>query len=147
MACVTDLGRDSTRAWTPVHVNERIDHRTQLRVRRFVGRDRRAIERRIAALDREWDIDRVVVTLYALGNGIARERALAGRFGWKTLSRLQNLVLLGYLAIGWAPPITLLRSLGFRTKSEIEVEKRALERILEGRHGALESKRSYETQH
>jgi hypothetical protein len=134
---ITDLGRDRIRAWSPVHVNERIDHETQARVRRFVGRDRSEILQRIERLDREWDIDRAFMALFAVANGIAREQSLRGRRGWKTIARIQNAFLLGYATIGWAPPTSVLRRIGFRTRNEIDVEKRALESILEGRHGGL----------
>jgi hypothetical protein len=134
---ITDLSRrDRVRAWSPVRVNERIDHETQARVRRFVGRDRSEILRRIEMLDREWDIDRAVMALHATMSSFARERGIRGSRVWRTLARVNDWFLVSYAVAGWAPPIAVLRRLGCRTCHEIDVEKQALESILEGRHGA-----------
>jgi hypothetical protein len=42
--------------------------------------------------------------------------------------------LLQHAVQGWCPPVPVLRRLGFRTQTEIEDERHALERHLE-RHG------------
>ncbi len=51
---------DRVRRATSPAVNDEIDRRTQQNIRHFSGLDRQDILRRIDALEREWDIERVL---------------------------------------------------------------------------------------
>ena len=116
-------------ASTAPHVNAKILDQTRASIARF-GADRAAIARRLAELDREWDIDRVTMlsaTLAAfatLALGLWRGRRwFAG-----------GLMLLGAsplapTAIGQCPSLPLYRRLGFRTRDEIDWERYALKAL------------------
>jgi sirohydrochlorin ferrochelatase len=113
---------------TPEHVNERIRRETGDRVVRAAG-DERRIERRLAALDHEWDVERTLQTNFSLvtlaGLTLA---ALAGR-RWLVLPFVTTGFLLQHALQGWCPPVPVLRRLGVRTSAEIEQERYALKAL------------------
>ena len=112
-------------------VNERILQETQKNVERFCGSDRETLARRLDELDREWDIERAIQTgaagqiLLGLALGSSVDRR------WYSWSGLVAGFLLLQALHGWAPPVPILRRLGFRTQAEIEEERDAL-RLLRG---------------
>src|SRR5205085_8288771 len=93
-----------------------------------------AIGPRLAALDREWDVERALATgsscLSLLG------LALAGRTSrrWLWLPLLVQGFYLQHTLQGWCPPLPIFRRLGFRTPHEIDDERCALE-ALQGEPG------------
>lgn len=110
-------------------VNEHIRDTTKENVARHVESGSEAIERRLAELDYEWDIDRVL-------EANAATAVLAGVLLGATLDRrcylLPALVggfLLQHAIQGWCPPVPLLRRMGFRTASEIDHERYALKAL------------------
>jgi hypothetical protein len=111
---------------TADEVNERIRRRTEENVRRHVEAGPGAIDRRLAELDREWDIERALeanaatAVLAGLTLGTAVDRR------WFVLPALVGGFLLMHAVQGWCPPLPLLRRLGFRTPAEIEKERFAL---------------------
>jgi hypothetical protein len=121
---------------TADHVNQWIASETLARLTACAAGGRAAVERRLQELDREWDIERVIGTvapagiLVGLTLGLARSRRFFGMpaaiAGFLILHGLQ----------GWAPPLPLLRRLGFRTAEEIDEERYAL-RALRGDFEAL----------
>ena len=64
---------DRVRAHTPTRINERIDAATEETVVRYLRSGRKAIERRLRQLEREWDIDRVLVAAFAVIGGVLNE--------------------------------------------------------------------------
>ena len=104
---------------------------------------REAIVERLAEIDREWDIDRVLMAnfsivggaTYTLGMQRFRQRPLFG-FGRRRTGLLYALgaqlgFLLMHATIGWCPPLIVWRRMGVRTKSEIELERSLLLAALE----------------
>jgi hypothetical protein len=85
------------------------------------------VERRLVALDREWDIERVleanaatvVLAAFALSYRVDR------RFLY--LPVVVGGFLLMHALQGWCPPLPLLRRFGVRTASEIDEERRMLQ--------------------
>lgn len=121
---------DRVRAVTADYVNQRIDEKISENVRYYSGRTRAEVTCRIAELEREWDIERVL----QLG---AASLSLTGL----TLAAVKNRVwfllpttVLSFLFLhavqGWCPPIPVLRRLGIRTREEIERERYALKALL-----------------
>lgn len=112
-------------------VNERIFEATQRSVERLCGADQETLTRRLDELDREWDVERAIQTgaaghvLLGLVLGTLVDRR------WYAWSGLIGAFLLFHALHGWAPPVPVLRRLGFRTQAEIEEERDAL-RILRG---------------
>jgi hypothetical protein len=88
-----------------------------------------AIERRLAELDQEWDIERYLetmaptFTLIGLALGVTKSRA------WLILPAVVQTFFLQHALQGWCPPIPLLRRLGIRTMDEINQERYALKAL------------------
>ena len=116
-------------AHTAGHVNEDIRRRTEENVARVAAAGPAAIDRRLAELDREWDIERLLEanasTLSLIGLGL-------GRFVDRRFYLLPAVVvgfLLQHAVQGWCPPMPVFRRLGVRTASEIEEERYALKAL------------------
>ena len=89
------------------------------------------IHTRIQALDREWDIERV---LEVNASGLALTGLVLGATvdrRWLALTGGVLAFLLQHGVQGWCPPLPVLRRLGFRTRDEINREKHALRSALE----------------
>lgn len=116
---------------TPEDVNDKIRRETGARLRRYRAAHPAAIERRLAELDREWDIERILevnaasLALLGLGLGLFVDRK------WLALPAVVATFLLQHALQGWCPPVPLFRKAGVRTTSEIDEERSAL-RLLRG---------------
>ena len=89
------------------------------------------IDRRIADLDREWDIER---WLEANASSLALSGLLLGltvNRKWLLLTGTVMGFLLMHAIQGWCPPVPVMRRMGVRTRGEIDREKFAL-KILRG---------------
>jgi hypothetical protein len=111
--------------------NQRIRRQTQqnLELYRAAGSD--FIDRRLAELDSEWDIERLL-------EANAASAVLAGLFLSATVSRKWLVLpaavggfLLQHALQGWCPPLIWFRRMGFRTASEIDAERYSL-KLLRG---------------
>lgn len=122
---------DRVRSSTAAHVNEEIDHQTDINIHRYKGKSKAEIRERIQMLDKEWDIERVLevnastLALTGLILGLAKNRK------WLLLPGIVLPFLLQHGVQGWCPPLPLLRRLGIRTRGEIDREKYALKIRLE----------------
>ena len=112
-------------------LNERIFSATQQNVERLCGTDQETLARRLDELDREWDFERAIQTGASMQVllGLALGAFLDRRF--YVWSGIVAGFLLMHALLGWAPPLPILRRLGFRTEAEIDEERNAL-RILRG---------------
>jgi len=117
---------DRVRSSTAAHVNEEIDHQTDINIHRYKDKSRAEIFERIQMLDKEWDIERVLevnastLALSGLILGLTKNRK------WLFLPGIVLPFLLQHGLQGWCPPLPLLRRLGIRTRGEIDREKYAL---------------------
>ncbi len=138
-------GADRVREHTPAHVNERIDREAVARLTEAAGLPAEDIGKRIAALEREWDIDRALMANFAIlgggffANGLRSRAFLEKGNAWLYLFGVQLGFLLTHAVVGWCPPVPLFRRLGFRTQQEIQWERHALERALEQSRGRGEA--------
>ena len=111
---------------TAPYINERIHYQTEKRIADCIRGGRAAIDRRLAELEREWDIERALeanaatIALVGLTLGATVHRR------WFLLPGAVAGFLLQHALQGWCPPLELLRRLGVRTSSEIEQERYAL---------------------
>ncbi len=128
-----DTNADRVRRSTAQYLNEKIDRDTEDHMRHYASAHRKQIKRRIARLDREWDVERVLEVN-------ASTLALTGLILGATVNRKWLIVpgivlpfLLQHGLQGWCPPLPLLRRLGVRTRGEIDREKYALKSKLEER--------------
>ena len=114
---------------TSIHVNEEIGRRTEESVLQCATAVAGAIARRLAELDREWDIERVIeahaagISLAGLALGAAVNRK------WFIVPAAIAGFLLLHAVQGMYPPMIVLRRLGFRTASEIDEERFALKAL------------------
>jgi hypothetical protein len=145
-----DTQVDRVREHTSQRVNQRITRAIQHSVERCVREGRDTIILRLAELDREWDIDRVLMANFAIVGGAAYAGGLdryahpplfgRRRKGLLYMVGAQIGFLMMHAAIGWCPPVAVWRRFGVRTKAEIEVERAAL-------LTALETERRHDAHH
>jgi hypothetical protein len=118
----------------PLHtapaVNRKIERQTERNIARASSGGRSAAIRRLAELDREWDIERTLeanaATAVMIGTtlGALRDRrffllpAVVGGF------------LLQHALQGWCPPLAIFRRLGIRTAAEINYEREQIKAYL-----------------
>lgn len=134
------LHQDRVRAHTAPSVNAQIDQVTQSNVEACVRGGRDAIIRRLAELDAEWDVDRALMVNFAIAGGATFS---TGLYRYANSSPLQPRskgflfffgAQLGFLLlhglVGWCPPASVFRRLGFRTQREIELERSQLRAAL-----------------
>ena len=131
-------------------VNRRIAREMNLMVEHCARQGREAIVARLGELDREWDIDRLLMANFAVAGGVAYVAGLHRYLQpppWRTRpTRLLYLLgaqfgfLLLHATVGWCPPAAVWRRLGARTKSEIDLERSLLLEALEPRLPILEHK-------
>ncbi len=114
---------------TADHVNEQIRQQTRRNVERVAAGGVPAIDRRLAELDAEWDIERTLEanasTLVAVGSGLA---LLADR-RFALVPLVVGSFLLQHALQGWCPPLPVFRRMGVRTQTEIEEERAALKAL------------------
>ena len=121
----TALERERVRRHTAAKVNHRVDEEILAHVRHHAGASEEELSARIAALDREWDIERAletnasVLALTGLGLGFFKR-------AWLAVPAVVLPFLLLHGTQGWCPPLPLMRRAGVRTRSEIERERFAL---------------------
>jgi hypothetical protein len=136
-----DERSDRVREHTAPHVNRNIALSTQACIEHCAEGGRDAIIIRLNELDREWDIDRALMMNFAVVGGAAyaaglfrysRSRLGRPRTGLLGFFGAQMAFLFLHAAVGWCPPVALWRRLGFRTRIEIEAERFALLRRLDG---------------
>lgn len=116
--------------------NRRIRRQIEINVH-YYALHPQEIDKRLAELDREWDIERVLeanaATLALTGTvlGILRHR------GFLVLPLVVTAFLLQHALQGWCPPAAVLRQQGVRSAAEIAGERAAL-KALRGDFAAVE---------
>jgi hypothetical protein len=114
---------------TPARYNRLISRTTRNNVSRYAAQGPAAIGRRLAELDREWDIERLLETN---ASSLVVAGCLLGAFVSRKFFVLPALVggfLLQHAVQGWCPPVPLFRRLGVRTQREIDEERFALKAL------------------
>jgi len=115
-----------------------------------------AIERRLAELDQEWDIERLLETNASIATLVGLTLGATVDRKWFLLPAAVAGFLLQHAVQGWCPPMPVFRRMGVRTSSEIDYERYALKairgdfrevvgkerRTTAGAHNALEAARS-----
>jgi hypothetical protein len=114
---------------TAREINREILQHTEKNIGRYANSGAGEIGRRLAELDREWDIERALeanaATVSLLGSmmGASVDRR------WFALPAFVAGFLLQHAIQGWCPPVPILRRLGFRTAAEIDYERYALKAL------------------
>jgi hypothetical protein len=110
-------------------INRSIREQTERNVAECIRRGPPAIERRLAELDEEWDIERYLETmaptfsLIGLALGVTTDRK------WLIVPAVIQTFFLQHALQGWCPPVPVLRRLGIRTADEINVERYAIKAL------------------
>jgi len=106
--------------------NERIREQIHNTIARYEMANPRDVTYRLAELDHEWDIERVLelnfssVVLAGMTLGTLANRK------WYLLPAVAACFMVQHVMQGWCPPLVILRRLGFRTSAEINRERMAL---------------------
>jgi hypothetical protein len=130
--------RRRVRRHTEETVNRRIDDQIARNVRHF-SLHPDEIDDRLAELDQEWDIERMIeanASTLAFA-GAALGAAVDKRF--LVLPLAVTAFLFQHAVQGWCPPVPILRRFGFRTQDEINTERYAL-KALRGDFDVLDKK-------
>jgi hypothetical protein len=114
---------------TDTAINERIRRQTENNVARYSSLGVRAINRRLADLDREWDIERCLETMASSFSLTGLALAITVNRKWLAVPIFVQSFFLQHALQGWCPPIPLLRRLGVRTAAEIDEERYALKAV------------------
>jgi hypothetical protein len=132
---------DRVPSQTDARVNEEIRKRTEASIA-FYSDHPSLIPQRLAQLDREWDIERMLetgssaISLFGLTMGLLRSRR------WLSVPLVVQGFFLQHALQGWAPPLPILRRLGFRTVEEIDGERYGLLHLVP-EHGSVRSPRRH----
>jgi hypothetical protein len=117
---------------------ERILRRTQAEIVIAAQGGPKAVDRRLAELDAEWDVERCLETGAASLTLIGAAMGATVDRKWYFLPAVVAGFLLQHAIQGWSPPLPLLRKLGVRTADEINRERYAL-KALRGDFAAMSS--------
>jgi hypothetical protein len=128
---LTDRVSDRGREQSSDEANRLIDRETEGRVRCAAAEGHDGINRRLAELDSEWDLDRVLLTNASTLSLIGITLAATHSKKWAILPGIVFPFLFQHGVQGWCPPLPILRRIGIRTRQEIERERYAL-KILRG---------------
>jgi hypothetical protein len=133
---LTDKVYDRGRGQSSDEMNRLIDRETQGRVRRAAAEGVSGINERLAELDREWDLDRVLQTNASTLSLIGITLAATHSKKWAILPGVVLPFLFQHAVQGYCPPLPILRRIGIRTRQEIERERYAL-KVLRGDFGEI----------
>jgi len=117
--------------YTARGVNENIRQKTIDNIIHYMHTGPEEINKRMAELDKEWDIERLLQLMPA---SLVLIGALLGFFFskyWLIIPAFVSGFLINHAIQGWCPPLPVLRRLGVRTSYEIEQERYAL-KLLRG---------------
>lgn len=114
---------------TSAEVNARIEEKTHKNVIDAAEQGLAAIDARLAALDREWDIERCLETGASSLTLIGLVLGATVNKRWYVLSGGVAAFLLQHALQGWCPPLPVFRRLGVRTADEINKERYALKAL------------------
>ena len=114
---------------SPAWVNDRLREEAEKRVAGYENASAEQIERRLAELDREWDIERLIETESA--TMILLGLLIGANFGrkWLVLPLLSASMLIVHNTQGFYPLLPLFRRMGIRSADEIAVERYALKAL------------------
>jgi hypothetical protein len=127
---------------TADEINQQIRQQTEVNVRHLAAAGPHAIDRRLAALDKEWDIERCLETMAPTFSLVGLALGLTGNRKWLALPVVVQAFFLQHALQGWCPPMPLLRRLGVRTIEEINEERFAL-KALRGDFDELSSRAAF----
>jgi hypothetical protein len=118
---------DRVRNHSPKESNKEIDKKMDYIIKTTIEKGAFAIRERLLQLDKEWDIDRALLAFFSstllvqLGFAVKKKSHRPA-----ILPLIQSAFIFMHSTYGWCPPVPVLRSLGFRTRFEIQSEREEL---------------------
>jgi hypothetical protein len=110
-------------------VNKQIDMQTVRNVARYAHARSYEVDRRLAELDAEWDIERYLETMAPSFTLLGMFLGLTKSRKWFAIPIVVQGFFLQHASQGWCPPLILLHRLGIRTADEINKERYALKAV------------------
>ena len=114
---------------TDASINEMIRQQTQKNIERLQNAGPAAIERRLAELDEEWDIERTLEANAATAALIGLTLGATVDRRWYLFPAVVAGFLLQHALQGWCPPLPVFRRMGIRTSYEIDYERYSLKSL------------------
>ena len=111
---------------TPEFINRDFEQELRDTIRYFSTQSKEYISERIEELEKEWNMDRVLITNASAIVGLGLLLGLTVHRSWFILPGLVMTFLLQHGVQGWCPPLPLFRKLGVRSFKEIDRERFAL---------------------
>lgn len=124
---------------TDPQINRRIEQQWKKRVNALGREDKSTINRRLAELDKEWDVERTLQTNFSILSLVGIALAAKVNKRWAALSVGVPAFMIQHALQGWCPPLAVLRRLDVRTAREINDERFALQ-ALRGDFDAVRSR-------
>lgn len=103
-----------------------LDRQLKARITAYQGADRQRIDQRLAELDNEWDIERLIEVEAPLMIGLGATLGLLYNPKWLGLSAAAAAMVILHNLQGWYPLLPLFHRLGIRSQTDIEQERSAL---------------------
>ena len=112
---------------TPQHLNNQLRRQMEARIFYYAHHPKQ-IDERLAELDKEWDIERVLQT-HAAGASLFGILMASRNRKWLVLPFAVAAFLMQHALQGWCPPMEVFRRIGVRTTKEINDERNALKAL------------------
>ena len=114
---------------TSPYSNEQIDREIQENVAVYSKGGSASIDRRLAELENEWDMERTLQTNFAVVTVIGLALTALVDRRWLLFSAAAAAFMVQHSLQGWCPPVPIFRQRGFRTTAEIDTERYALKAL------------------
>jgi hypothetical protein len=118
---------------TGAAINQQFDAQIAQNIEQYAHAAPEAIERRLAELDREWDIERVIEVEAPATIMLGILLATVHDRRWMLLSAIAASMVIVHSLQGWYPLLPMLRRMGVRSQAEIERERNGLRTLRDGR--------------
>ena len=128
--------KDRVEKNTPDSINNDIENQLRENIRNYAKADKSTLSQRIVELEKEWYMDRMLITNASTLAGIGVVLAATVHKKWLILPGVVLTFLLQHGLQGWCPPLPLFRKLGVRSFKEIDRERFAL-KYLRGDFGEI----------
>jgi hypothetical protein len=119
-------------------LNTEFQKQLEANVAKYANATRAELDARLAELDKEWSVERLIEVEAPSMIGLGAILGAAFNRKWFALSALAASMVILHNTQGWYPLLPLFRRLGVRSQNEIEQERSAL-RALRGDHQSFSS--------
>lgn len=117
---------DRVQKSTPKSINKEVEAKLKENIRFYSTQSKDVISARISELEKEWNMDRVLITNASSLAGIGLVLGATVNKRWLILPGVVLTFLLQHGLQGWCPPLPLFRKFGTRSFKEIDRERFAL---------------------